>query len=356
MSEIIFLGTGSGASKIDKGTAERAFANAFGERESFAMSNGVGLADAGNAMSGIRDEAILRRGDSCGGGLAAPQDLTARKRLILERKYCPTNLINVLPRRNLTPPGFKYAEIGYTDWTGEASLYECGINIPSVEVSAVWERVPVATYVIGFKQCILDQRGSNNMLNQFDLKAGAAINALWRKANQVALRGESRTGLPGLLSSGNVPQLIDDTAWSTADAQTIYDKMAGFLNYSQDISCDISMPNQVYIASKLYRLLTQKRFGDCSGDTVMMALMANYPGITLTPMSELNDAGPNGEHGIYMWDGGDPDSLFLDIVDAPQFIAPQAREFEELHFAFMTIGGVHAFNAYSNLLVWVPAS
>ena len=341
------------ANQIDPSNVLTAITDAAAEAE----AAGVDRADGAprSFMRRLDSVEVVKRADA----LAPTGTLTARIRAILAKPYSGLDGLDpsIIPQRSVTPVGDEYAEIIRTDWTGGVAPYREGQPVPMVDISATPERFKVQHYVCGLRLSFFERQSSvNRLFNLLSMKTNAARNAHARAMNSRVWDGDAASGLTGVLAHPYIPKRIGAVIWDTTSTpDAILADMFSIVDYPADNTADVGSATVLIIASKLQRFLSRYRLTDTSM-SVLAYFREQRPGVRIVSAHSLNDKGPNGEHGVVAYNGADEWALYHDLVQPTTFLAPQTEGFKDVVYVYTSDAGVQAFNAYQDLIHWVPTS
>jgi len=300
-----------------------------------------------------------RRQDS--NGLYPAGTVTQRVARILAQPRAPYDGLDdaVIPKQAFTDPTAENTEIVRVTYTGESAPYRDGANIPMADVESTPELFPLQHYVAGFRVSLFQRRSmGNRLLNAIQQKTMAVRRAILQPASRRTWLGDSATGLPGVFTHPWIPRRIGSVVYADATSgEAILNDLFDLVDYPANQSADVGRVTRLVLASKLHRYLSGRQVNSAaSSKTILTAFRESRPEVDVKMAHSLNDAGPNGEDGMFAFDASDPDCCFRDIPQGMTALAPQTQEFGDLMFFYMTDAGFKAFNTYSTLLQWTPRS
>lgn len=319
---------------------------------------------AANGMDRLSDADIVdamqsRRQDSA--GLYPAGTLTQRVARILATPRAPYDGLDdaVIPQQAFTDPTAENTEIVRINYTGESAPYRDGVNIPLADAESTPELFPLQHYVAGFRISLFQRRSmGNRLINAIQQKTTAVRRAILQPASTRTWQGDTATGLPGVFTHPWIPRRIGAVVYQDAvSGEAILNDLFDLVDYPANQSADVGRVTRLVLASKLHRYLSGRQVNSAAGNkTILTAFREARPEIDVRMAHSLNDAGPNGEDGMFAFDASDPDCCFRDIPQGITALAPQTQEFADLMFFYMTDAGLKAFNTDSCLLQWTARS
>jgi hypothetical protein len=323
---------------------------------------------AGSAASLVAASAstMVRRFDAM--GVAPAATLTDRIREILVAPWQPAEGLDqmIIPQRAWTQPGYEQTEIMRVERSGEVRNARGGAGIPMVGESTDTETFDVGFYVCGFKVDMWERMSRvNTILNIASFRAETARIVQGQAASARTFNGDTLSGLPGLFNHPYIPvsyNTVNYVSTSTSTDDILAD--IGALRRKIGISSyGTARATKCVIASKIAAAFDARPRSSTSDTTLLAWLRSNWRGgegnnvsTVIVESETLNDAGPDGEHGILFYDDRDPNALFNDVPVLPTFLAPQTVGFEDRVYVWMSHAGVKTFHPYKTHLVWTKVS
>lgn len=240
----------------------------------------------------------------------------------------------------------------FTDSVGEGSASSgSGRDANLVEVMYGSQSISVAAGDIAYKYSVpeLQAASRGNVPLQSD-KVSAARRGYERHMNNLAMTGDAKTGIKGLLNH-DIPEVIAATAsWDVGDIDAIMNDLAAAIavayndaNESGDLS---QMPNTILLPAAIMTKLNSIRIGANSDRTLLSFIKENnlltesgVPNVRFESLSKLDTAGADGGRRIVVY-RRDPSALELILPQDLTFLAPQANGLDIETFGWYLYAGL----------------
>lgn len=240
----------------------------------------------------------------------------------------------------------------FTDSVGEGSASSgSGRDANLVEVIYGSQSIKVGAGDITYKYSIpeLQAASRSNTPLQAD-KVAAARRGYERHMNKLAMIGDTKTGVKGLLNH-DIPEVIAATgSWDVGDIDAIMNDLAAAIavayndaNDSGDLS---QMPNTILLPAAIMTKLNSIRIGVNSDRTLLSFIKENnlltesgVPNVRFESLSTLDTAGADGGRRIVVY-RRDPSALELILPQDLTFLAPQANGLDVETFGWYLYAGL----------------
>lgn len=330
-----------------------------------------GLLAAVRANSGITAADIGQRIAATDSTVPATL-LTKRLAVVLQKPYPEDDAITAfgeLPADARTPLGAEYIEYAQVDHAGEIGVLGRAPGQSNVPTNGTPNVVTDLREPIYFGSVVrLSLREKQNMTFLGDGRIDS-IAARIEGARRIHFRrefgvgGYAWTGYPTALG----PFGFFDHPGITRDVRSVpYVTASGGQAIVQDLSATIQLldiatrstakTKRVLIAQKLWAALNSLTYSAQLGDTLAKLVQMNNPGITFIPLQSLNDAGPNGQHGIVTIDTDLQYAAGLDIIAPPTILPVQFQGYDDLYYMWHASGGFKSIERFGLILHWIPTA
>ena len=175
--------------------------------------------------------------------------------------------------------------------------------------------------------------------------------------------GYAWTGYPqalgpfGVLNHPGIAKLIRSVPYvSGSGGQAIVQDVGAAIQYLDTATKSVARTRKVVIAQKLWAQLSALTYSAQLGDTLARLVQLNNPDITFEVVQSLNDAGPNGEHGLITIDTAYRGAAGIDLIAPPTVLPVQRAGFDDLYYMFHASGGFKSIERFAIVVQWVPAS
>lgn len=241
---------------------------------------------------------------------------------------------------------------GFTDSVGEGSASSgSGRDANLVEVVYGSQSIKVGAGDLAYKYSVPElQAASRSGTPLLKDKVAAARRGYERHMNKLAMIGETKTGIKGLLNH-DIPEVIAASAsWDAGGIDAIMNDLAAAIsvayndaNESGDLS---QMPNTILLPSEIMTKLNSVRIGVNSDRTLLSFIKENnlltesgIPDVRFESLSQLNTAGADGGRRIVVY-RRDPSALELILPQDLTFLAPQANGLDIETFGWYLYAGL----------------
>ncbi|WP_454691136.1 DUF2184 domain-containing protein [Achromobacter aloeverae] len=161
-------------------------------------------------------------------------------------------------------------------------------------------------------------------------KASAARQAVDIKLNQIALVGDTKYGLYGLLNHPNIGEtVLPNGNWLDPDttADEILEDMDALYDGVRVQSYGVHRPNVFGLPTAHYSKIYSKRLPDSNGMTIAAFFLAKHPGLALEEVPELAGAGTAGANVAIVYERSEL-NLNLELVMPFNQLPAQPRNLE----------------------------
>lgn len=223
-------------------------------------------------------------------------------------------------------------------------------DLPRADVSGTETSVPVRDIASSFGWSIREIKAARRTGKPLETrKADAARRAVMQKLDEIALLGDTKSGLQGFINHPNIGEVAvpadGATSQSTfADKQTSPDKiirdMNNLVSSIVDVTNGVEAPTDLLMPHAQYELIANTPRSDQSDKTVLQWFLENNPHIqTITPVAKLKGVGTGGTDVMIAYDKN-PLNLTLEIPDAFEVLAQETRGLEVVVPVMLSTGGV----------------
>lgn len=191
-------------------------------------------------------------------------------------------------------------------------------------------------------------------MNLEQRRANAVRRSYEQKVNDIALFGDSSTGLDGFINNANLDKIVPNK-WFT-DATTTTSEMIDLLNEPAtrivQNSNQKEQPNTLLLPLDAYRKISTTPRSDSSDTTVLEFFLRTNPYIrSVEPINELSAANSSlAKDRVIAYDRS-PDKLQLHIPKTLEFLAPQRTNLEFTVAAHARVGGVSIYYPKSAIVL-----
>ena len=300
--------------------------------------------------------------------------LTKRLAAVLEKPYPPNDAMTAfpeLPADARTPLGADYIEYAQVDRSGEIGVLDKSAGQENIPVNGEFSVVTDVRQPIYFGSVVrlsLREQQSQAFLSDGRIDS---VTARLDRARAVHVQrefgvgGYAWTGYPTSLGPFGVldhPGITRDvrsvvyTAGTTATGQAIVEDIGNAFERLRILTKSVARTGKVVIATKLSSGLKSRTYSAQLGDTLWKLIQTNYPEIEFVEVDSLNDAGPNGEHGMITIDPRFSLAAGLDMINPPAVLPVQRRGFDDLYYVWHASGGFKSIERFALILHWIPAT
>lgn len=240
----------------------------------------------------------------------------------------------------------------FTDSFGEGSASSgMGRDSNTVGVKYTQQSITVGVGDLNYKYSVpeLQAASANNVPLQSDTVA-AARRGYEHHMNKLAMIGETKTGIKGLLNH-DIPEVISATgSWDVGDIDAIMNDLASAIavayndaNETGDLS---QMPNTILLPASIMTKLNSIRIGTNSERTLLSFIKENnlltesgVPNVRFEQLSWLDSMGADGGRRIVVY-RRDPSALELILPQDLTFLAPQAEGLDIVTYGWYLYAGL----------------
>lgn len=217
-------------------------------------------------------------------------------------------------------------------------------DLPRADVKGTESVVKVKDIGDSYGYNIAELRASDATGAQLPAKkASAARKAIEVKTAQLAMIGEAKYGMFGLLNHPNIGTTVGLTGdWDNV-ARTAEQILADLEILTMAIpgqSKGIHRATRIAMADTDYNLLSTKFVANSGGKTVLTVYRENHPEVTLVPVVELRNAGTGGTTNAIIVSEFDADNYAFEMVMPFNQLPAQARNLELVVPCLARVGGV----------------
>lgn len=240
----------------------------------------------------------------------------------------------------------------FTDSVGEGSASSgSGRDANLVDVVYGSQSIKVGAGDLAYKYSVPElQAAAMNGVPLASDKVNAARRGYERHMNKLAMVGDEKTGVKGLLNHA-LPEVIAAAAsWDVGNIDAIMNDLASAIQAAYDDALDSddlsAMPDTVLLPSEIYRKLNTIRIGTNSERTLLSYIKENnlltesgVGNVRFESMNQLNTAGADGGRRIVVY-RRDPSALELILPQDLEFLAPQADGLDIVTFGWYLYAGL----------------
>lgn len=240
-----------------------------------------------------------------------------------DTKYKPNKILTIIPISNEASPAV--AEITWRSFSrvGVAKMVsDYATDFPRVDIYGVEYSVKPKGIGSAYGYSIEEiRRAQMAGLSLETRRASAARRAIEDKMATIALTGDTATNLRGFISSTDIMTEYTVASggtggtktWSTKTSELILADMHGIVHGVVNSTNGIETPDTLLLPLEQYNLISTKRLGDGSDETVMSYFLKTNQYIKrIEWLNELTDAGGAGEDRMIAF-VNDPEHLTLEI-------------------------------------------
>jgi len=266
-----------------------------------------------------------------------------------DRQLPPMNADRLVPDDTSVPEWAETVTQYAYDMVGMAKVISnYADDLPRADVRATARQVTVRTLGDSYGFNVNELRASRATGSGLDVrKANAARRSMDLKIASIKLVGDSVFGLYGLFTNPNIPtQVLTNTGdWTALTGDQILANLLVWIIGFQNQSKGVHVPDHLELAPKAYNAAASK-FITASGAAVPVTplqwLNANYPGITVENIWELQGSGTGGKDLGLLYERS-PDNLSHMYVMPFTQLPPEARNLEIVTDCLAKSGGVNVY-------------
>lgn len=288
-------------------------------------------------------------------GLDADESIFFQRELMAKKAKTYDILYPELRARSLFPiskeagPGATSIQYEQHDMVGMAKIISSyADDLPRADIKGKEFISPVKSLGDSYGYNIQEIRSAKMAGKPLEQKrANSAKRAMLYQENQIALLGDTNTGLPGFLSNANVPLVVlaadgtgATTTFSTKTPDQIIRDLNKVVNSILSVSKGVEVADTVLLPIDQYTLISTTARSSNSDTTILEYFKKNNPMIKeVSWLNELDGAGAGGTDRMVVYTRN-PDKLTMEVPqDFEQFPA-QAKGLEFVIPCHMRVGGV----------------
>lgn len=293
-------------------------------------------------------------------GAAMARQLEYRCRQVLEEPM-PELSADGFPSTSEVPPGVRTHTVSRQYANGEAVIYRKGEGVPQVGLSIQEEQFQIRHIASAYGWDHFDNLSMN--FAGIGLQAAQLRNcrrAVAEKRNRLIWNGSDVDKLYGILNYPWLARKVVSTPFDgTADPDDVVAELNAGANYAEEHSSATMRPNAVKMSHKVYNYLSNTRMNALGNETILEYwLRTNSMNIKIAQKAwELADQAefPGDAHGILFYAN---DDRSIKVVDVQPFntLPVQMFGFNNINYAYATLGGVIMADVGNNLLMLVTVS
>jgi hypothetical protein len=302
-----------------------------------------------NVAMSLREDAL---GDSTTIGIWLARQLDYVVSKVYERLLPAINANNLVPDDTSIPEWIETVTIMQYDAVGMAKVISnYADDLPRVDVRGAARTVTVKSLGDSYGYNVNELRASRATGIGLDQrKADTARRAIELKLATIKLIGDPEFGLYGLFTHPNIPEAILPNLgdWTTLTGDEIYANLIFLAGAYQQQTLGVHVANYLELAPKAFIAATTKLITSATPMTPLAAFTANFPGITVEMIWELQGAAPNAKDLALLYERN-PDNLAHYYVMPFTQLPPDARNLEIVVDCMARSGGVQIFYPLSLL-------
>jgi hypothetical protein len=294
----------------------------------------------------FREDIAITDVPSTGMWLARQLDVIKAK--TYDRLFPAMNANRLVPDDTSVPEWAETITIRMFDPVGMAKVVaNYADDLPRVDIRGADKTVTVKTIGDSYGYNVNELRASRATGVGLDQrKADMARRAIELKINSIKLNGDSMYGLFGLFNNPNVPEVVlpNTGDWTVLTGAQIYSNLVAIYSAYVLQNNGIHVPNYLSLAPKAY-VAASSNFVTGPGGlpiSAMALFVANFPGITVENIWELQGAGPSGKDWALMVERS-PDNYVHEYVMAFTQLPPEARNLEIITDCLARSAGVQVY-------------
>lgn len=240
----------------------------------------------------------------------------------------------------------------FTDSVGEGSASSgSGNDANLVEVIYGSQSIQVGAGDIAYKYSVpeLQAASANNVPLQGD-KVNAARRGYERHMNKLAMIGDAKTGVKGLLNH-DIPEVVAASdSWNAGSIDAIMNDLSNAISKAYDDAVDSGdlsqMPDTILLPAEIMRKLANTRIGVNSERTLLSFIKDNnlltesgVQNVRFESLKQLDTASESGGRRIVVY-RRDPSALELILPQDLEFLAPQAKGLDVVTYGWYLYAGL----------------
>ena len=277
-------------------------------------------------------------------GLYTARQLDYVKTRTYDKKQPPMIGLLLVPISTEVPEWAETFTYTMFDEVGMAKIVaNYAADLPRADVKGEEKTASIKNIGDSYGYSIMEIRAA--AANRTDLptrKSMAARKAIDIKLNQMALIGDTKLGLYGLINHPNVPLVVGlHGDWMNPD--TTADQMLADLDMIYDAvpnqSKDVHAPTRIAMPTDQRSRIFSKRVPDSGGKTVGQFFQDKHPGLQIMGAAEFKGAGTGGKDLILAYEYSE-ENLAMELPMPFNQLAAQARGLELVVPCLARAGGV----------------
>lgn len=269
------------------------------------------------------------------------------KQTNIETIYTQFSAFDLFPISSEAGPAAKSILWRVWDRVGEARIIASyADDLPKAGILATENVTPIRTLGASYGWSLQDMRSAMMAGVALDTRlAAATLQAHNQKINQIAWKGDTEHGLPGLKSDSNIPTSAAGIVFSSATAEQIIALVNTMLTSIQSATKGAQSANVVALPPAQLAIMMSTPRSTTSDTSVLSFLQTSWPGVRFVGVQDLEDWSSTDDAIIAM--NNSPGNMSLEI---PQPYQEEPAERHALRFEVATHSRI------AGLLVYYPKS
>ena len=277
------------------------------------------------------------------------KELEAKKAKAYDVQYAELKARQVIPVSFEAGPGAESIKYEQYDSVGVAKLISSyADDLPRSDVKGAEFFSPVKSLGASYGYSLQEVRAAAMARKPLEQRrANAAKRAILQKENDIAMSGDTATGLKGLLNHSAVPLVVlpndgsgSSILWSTKTADQIIRDLNLVANTIVETTKGVENPDSILLPIASYTYIASTARSSTSDTTILEYFLQNNPFVKQVGwLNELATAGAGGLKRMVCYKR-DPDKLTLEIPQDFEQLPEQERNLEFVVPCHSRIGGV----------------
>lgn len=277
------------------------------------------------------------------------KELEAKKAKAYDVQYAELKARQVIPVSFEAGPGAESIKYEQYDSVAVAKLISSyADDLPRADVKGAEFISPVKSLGASYGYSVQEIRAASMAKKPLEQRrANAAKRAILQKENDIAMSGDSATGLKGFLNHSAVPLVVlpaDGTGssilWSAKTADLIIRDLNLVANTIFSSTKGVEMPDSLLLPIAKYAYIASTPRSSTSDTTILEYFLANNPFVKQVGwLNELTGAGAGGLDRLVCYKR-DPDKLTLEVPQDFEQFPEQERNLEVVVPCHSRVGGV----------------
>lgn len=274
-------------------------------------------------------------------GIFTAKQLDVVKTKTYDRKTAQMKGLTLVPVATDTPEWAETVTYVTYDQVGMAKIIaNYADDLPRADVTGTEHTVRLKSIGDSYGYNIAELRASAATGQDLpSRKAAAARKAIEVKLNQIALVGDAKFGLHGLLTHPNIGLTAVTGGWAAATPAAVLADCESLYSAVRVQSFGVHEPNVFALSSVLLSLLKNKLLPDSGGKSVFEKFSINHPSLTIEEVPEFAGAWTGGKDVALMYERNE-DNLTFDVAMPFTQHTAQARNLEIVVPCEARTGGV----------------